>query len=277
MHRYGGATTDSQQSDCDMKLGFVGTGALTSAIVTGLKSVPDNSISILLSPRNEEIAAGLAAEFKDVRIASSNQEVLDGSDVVMLAVRPQIAADVLPELTFRPDHMVISLMATISLDEVQTLVMPARQVSKALPMPMVARRIAPTIVYPPSPIAAEIFGRLGKVIPVDNAGEFDALSVVTATFATYFQYLDTISTWVAGQGVAEEKARDYVAGIFKALAHASEADPKSNFEHLAKEYATRGGINEQVVRELGARGVFRAFSESLDNVHRRIIGASEQN
>lgn len=54
-----------------MKLGFIGTGALTAAIVAGLKSVADNSVSVVLSPRNEEIAAGLAARYADVRIAAA--------------------------------------------------------------------------------------------------------------------------------------------------------------------------------------------------------------
>ena len=79
-----------------MKLGFIGTGALTSAIVTGLKSDPDNSVSILLSPRNEDIAASLASRYRDVRVAPDNQAVLDACDTVMLAVRPQLAHDVLP-------------------------------------------------------------------------------------------------------------------------------------------------------------------------------------
>ena len=255
-----------------MKLGFIGTGALTSAIVTGLKSHPGDSPSILLSPRNADIAAELAASYPDVTVAPDNQSVLDDCDIAMLAVRPQIAGDVLPVLEFRPEHVVISLMATISLEQVAAFAAPARRIVKALPMPMVARRIAPTIVYPPDQVAAEIFGRLGKVIPVADAAEFDALSVVTATFATYFKHLDTIAKWVSAQGVAEDKVRDYVAGIYTALAHAPEAAPHSDFSELAQEYATRGGINEQVVRELSDKGVFEAFAESLDNVHRRIIG-----
>jgi pyrroline-5-carboxylate reductase len=63
-----------------MKLGFIGTGALTAAIVGGLKSIADNSVSVLLSPRNEEIAASLASRYPDVRVASDNQAVLDACD-----------------------------------------------------------------------------------------------------------------------------------------------------------------------------------------------------
>jgi len=44
-----------------MKLGFVGTGAITSAIVTGLNASDAARDSILVSPRNAEVAAALAA------------------------------------------------------------------------------------------------------------------------------------------------------------------------------------------------------------------------
>lgn len=255
-----------------MKLGLIGTGALTAAIVGGLKSIADNSVSVLLSPRNEEMAASLASRYPDVRVASDNQAVLDACDTVMLAVRPQIAHQVLPELRFRRDHHLISLIATVSLEDIAALTGPAGHVTKALPMPMIAHRLGATIIYPPDPDAAALFGRLGKVIEVENANEFDALSVATATYDSYFKYLDTIHSWLKDHGVGEGKARDYIASLFKALGNAPETLPDANFMHLAQDYATRGGINEQVVRELTARNVFERFAESLDGVHRRITG-----
>ena len=258
-----------------MKLGFIGTGALASAIVTGLKSAPDSSASVLLSPRNEEIAADLASRYPDVRVASDNQAVLDDCDTVMLAVRPQIAHDVLQQLQFRSDHHVVSLIATLSRQEIAALIAPVAHVTKALPMPMVAYRQGATIIYPPDPAMAALFERLGKVIEVENSGEFNALSVATATFATYFKYLDTIHTWLKNHGVADAKARDYVVALFKALGNAPEKTPDAGFTLLAKDYATRGGINEQVLREMMARGVFDAFAESLEGAHRRITASNE--
>lgn len=256
-----------------MKLGFVGTGALTAAIVAGLKSVADNAVSVLLSPRNEEIAAGLASRFKDVRVAPDNQAVLDGSDTVMLAVRPQVAHEVIPSLRFRADHHVVSLIATLSLGDIATLVAPAHRLTKALPMPMIALRQGATILYPPDRDMAAFFGNLGKAIEVENASEFDALSVVTATYASYFKYLDTIHTWLKAQGIDEAKGRDYVATLFKALANAPETAPEASFMHLSQEYATRGGINEQVLNELSKAGLFDAFNLSLDGVHKRIVAS----
>lgn len=256
-----------------MKLGFIGTGALTSAIVTGLKSVADDAVSVVLSPRNEEISADLASRYVDVGVAPDNQAVLDNCDMVMLAVRPQVAHDVLSGLRFHRSHHVVSLIATLSLEDVAALTAPAERVTKALPMPMVAYRQGPTIIYPPDAGVAALFGSLGKVIEVEDADEFDALSVVTAMFATYFKQLETIHGWLKKHGVADAKAREYIAATFKALAGVPETAPDQDFTHLAKDYATRGGINEQVLRELTARNVFGALAESLHSVHRRILGA----
>lgn len=256
-----------------MKLGFIGTGALTSAIVTGLKSVPGNSVSVFLSPRNEEIAAGLASRYFDVQVAADNQAVLDHCDTVMLAVRPQIARDVLSELRFRPDHHVVSLIATLSREDVAALIAPVTQVTKALPMPMIAHRQGPIIISPRDERISALFDKLGKVIEIEEPAEFDALSVVTATFATYFRYLDTIQTWLTEHGVANGKARDYIVTLYKALANAPEMLPDVDFMHLAQDYATRGGINEQILRELTDRGVFDIFAESMEGVHRRITAS----
>lgn len=256
-----------------MKLGFIGTGALTAAIVTGLKSFADNAVSILLSPRNEEIAADLVSRFEDVRVAPDNQAVLDGSDMVMLAVRPQVAHQVIPSLRFRPDHRVVSLIATISLQEISTLVAPAHRLTKALPMPMIALRQGATIISPPDKDIATFFGKLGKAIEVEDAREFDALSVVTATYASYFKYLDTVHSWLRSQGVDEIKGRDYIASLFKALANAPDTAPEADFMHLSQDYATRGGINEQILRELTDAGLFDIFAQSLDRVHKRITAS----
>ncbi len=255
-----------------MKLGFIGTGALTAAIVTGLKSHTGEPEPILLSPRNADTAAGLAARFADVHVAADNQAVLDRCDTVFLAVRPQVAHAVLADLRFRPDHHVVSLIATLSREQVAVLVAPAMRVTKALPMPMVAHRQGATIICPPDKGMAALFGRLGTVTEVEDAAEFDALSVATATFAAYFKYLETLHSWLKNHGVADARARDYVTALFKGLASAPETAPDMDFMHLAEDYATRGGLNEQVLRELSAKGLFEAFTESLDGIHRRITG-----
>ena len=254
-----------------MKLGFVGTGAITAAIVTGLNSGFGEQHSIRLSPRNAKIAFDLATRFPGVSVAASNQDVLDSSDVVVLAVRPQVALSVVSELRFRPDHRVISLVPTFSLASISDLVAPATKVTRAVPLPSVADRRGSTPIYPPDRLVAELFDRLGTAIQVQSESEFDALCAATATIASYFTFADTIASWLAGHGVSGPKARDYVTRIFAGLnVEVTERSLKS----LADEHATRGGINAQLLAHLVEHHVFENLSQGLDAVLRRIVSES---
>jgi pyrroline-5-carboxylate reductase len=132
-----------------MQLGFIGTGEITSSIVTGLSSPGVTAHSIWLSPRNSAIANGLANRFRGISVASCNQEVLNHSDTIVIAVRPSAARDVLAELRFRPDHQVISLVSALSLRSLSELVVPAVRIARAAPLPSTAKRLSPTAIYPP--------------------------------------------------------------------------------------------------------------------------------
>ncbi|MBW2122428.1 MAG: NAD(P)-binding domain-containing protein, partial [Deltaproteobacteria bacterium] len=104
-----------------MRLGFVGTGSITCALVEGLCTAEKPPARILVSPRNPEKAAGLAARFLQVEVAPDNQAVVDGTDCVFLAVLPQIASGVLREIRFRSDQTVVSLIALTPIDQVRRL------------------------------------------------------------------------------------------------------------------------------------------------------------
>ena len=60
-----------------MNIGFLGTGAITSAMVTGLCSEDGGRYGICVSPRNQGVSAQLAARFPQVTVAESNQAVLE--------------------------------------------------------------------------------------------------------------------------------------------------------------------------------------------------------
>jgi pyrroline-5-carboxylate reductase len=184
-----------------MQLGFIGTGEITSSIVTGLSSPGVTAHSIWLSPRNSAIANGLANRFQGISVASGNQEVLDNSDTIVIAVRPSAARNVLAELRFRPDHQVISLVSALSLRSLSELVVPAARIARAVPLPSTAKRLSPKGIYPVDPVAVELFAAVGTVFPVEKENEFDAICATTATIASYFGFNETIASWLEQQGV----------------------------------------------------------------------------
>jgi len=257
-----------------MRIGFIGTGTITSAIVSGLNSVGSTTFTFLLSPRNADVASSLASAFDNVTVAASNQAVLDDCDTIMLAVRPQVAVDALESLHFRPDHHVISLMALISIERVQALVAPATRVVRAIPLPMVAMRAAVTVLYPEDSTARAIFNQVGSTIVLDSPEHFSAFSTATATMAPYFAFAGEVTDWLTRQGVAPATARSYIGGMFRGLASVAANPSAEPFPALARKFATSGGINEQVLAHLTQVGALKAVSDALDGVLYRMTEAS---
>ena len=251
-----------------MAYGVLGVGAIGAAIVTGLCENVDDAPQVLLSPRNGEIATGLAERFGSVDVAADNQAVVDGAGVVILCVRPQVAQTVLAELRFPADRVVISAIAGMSIEALQRLLAPATDIARVIPLPSVARREGITPVHPPGAAAIALFDRLGETIEVADVKAFEAFAASTATIAAHFAYLNAIATWLERQEIPAAAATRYVASIFAGLAEPTRSGER--FEQLAREHATPGGINEQFRDELEQAGLFENVSLGLQRILDRL-------
>jgi len=254
-----------------MRLGFIGTGTITQAVVTGMLRFGVSFDSLSLSPRNAEKAAALAALDGRIQVCRSNQDVLDTSDVVCLAVVPQIAAGVLSELRFDARHHVISFIAGFPIAKVRELTGTEGKVARAVPLPAVAEGKGSTAICPPDDVARSIFSALGKAVEVDDEDKFDALSAVTATMASFYAVLEAQASWLVRQGLDYDAARSYLSGFCVGLAHDT-TKSRTPFAELVAHSMTPGGLNEQVHTEFSKRGTYSHFGEALDRILTRVKG-----
>jgi pyrroline-5-carboxylate reductase len=253
-----------------MTLGFVGTGTISAAVVHGLQSASWDA-NIVVSPRNAEIARGLAERYPKVRVASGNQRVVDDCGTVILAIRPQIAHEVITSLKFRPDHHIISLIPAVSLKYLQSVTAPSAEVTRAVPLPSASYRQGPTVLYPPTPAVKELFDQVGTAIPLESEDEFDAFTTATATLSSYFGFAETIASWLVQQGISYDKAHIYVGQMLRGLSAATVAMPDLSFDKLAEEHQTHGGLNEQVYNAITTGRKFVELQRAMDGVLQRLI------
>ena len=255
-----------------MRLGFIGTGTITTAMVTGLCTAAETPEHILVSPRNAERAAGLAEAFTQVAVAKDNQEVIDGSDWVFLAVLPKMAQEVLSPLRFRSGQRIVSLIATLSAAELADLVAPASAIVRVVPLPPVARHLGPIAICPPDPEVAELLDRIGSAVEVEDERQLYALWSVTALMAPYFALLAKTTDWLAAQGVEAAAGSRYAGAMFHGLSLFGAEAGAEGFDPLTEEHQTPGGLNEQALRELAAAGWYDAVGAVLDNILARLEG-----
>jgi pyrroline-5-carboxylate reductase len=255
-------------------IGFVGVGTIAEALITGMCANGEHRADFLLSPRSAERVDRLAARHRFVTVAASNQAVVDGAEIVFLAVTPQIAEQVLGQLRFRPGQRIVSLIATFDTARLGPLVAPAEAIHRVTPLPAVARRMGPLMLYPASPDIAPLLEGLGQLITLGDEQELDALLAVTGFMASYFGLLGSIETWLADQGVGRERANAFVASFFNALGVTGEERAGEGFDHLIVDHSTPGGLNEQAWRELRAAGWTGLSGEALDLLRARIGGTA---
>jgi pyrroline-5-carboxylate reductase len=174
-----------------MRYGFVGAGEITAAIVEGLSADIADPPTVFLSPRGRSVGEELSSRFPNVHVCGSNQDVLENATCVVLAVRPEIARDVLAELRFRPDHVLISALAGVRLTQLREWAAPAAEVVRSIPLPPAARRQSLTAMYPDNTEARALFDSIGGSVVPDAEKDLDVFSAATATFAAHLDYLLT--------------------------------------------------------------------------------------
>lgn len=259
-------------------LGFVGTGTITAAMVRGLKTSDLQGRPILLSPRNAAMAAELASGFAGVSVAADNQAVVDGAQTVFLAIRPQIAEDVIRPLRFRPGQSVVSLVAGLQLASLRDWIGPDVTLTRAVPLPFVAQRQGVTPIYPPNADMALLFNQLGCAIEVDTVEAYDTYAAASALMGSYFGIIELATGWMCRQGLAEDDSAAYLRGLFHSLGNVLASHPDSPAAQLRAEHSTRGGLNELAFQRFVDSGGESALTEALgavlDRVTRQRLGFS---
>ena len=93
-----------------MILGFIGIGKISSSVITGISKTNIKYKKIILSPRNKIISKSIKKKYKKIYIAKSNQEVINKSDWVFLAVTPEVGKRIIKNLQFTSKKPIISFI-----------------------------------------------------------------------------------------------------------------------------------------------------------------------
>lgn len=264
---------DSAAAALPATIGVVGVGTIASAVVRGLCSPggPSPPPKFVLSPRGAAKAAALAQEFPaSVRVAGSNQEVVDAVDCVIVAVLPKQAEDVLTSLTFREGQQVLSLIAIVKLARLKEIVAPATECAIGVPLPAVAQRRGATLLIPSRPFARNIFNILGSCVVAEDEAHFKRMQCITALMGDLYKRQLTAQEWLESHGVPRPDAAAWVGASFATMAADSSRPGPDTFERLVAEQ-TPGGLNEMTWRGQEEDGNYKAIKYSLDAVHHRLI------
>ena len=115
--------------------GFIGAGKMATALIRGmLRSGVAGTATIAASDPLESARSGLAAD-TGIRVFEANAPVVERSDVLVLAVKPQTMPQVLSQLRplSGPGHLVVSIAAGVSIATLVEGLGPDRRIVRVMP------------------------------------------------------------------------------------------------------------------------------------------------
>ena len=253
-----------------MRLGFIGTGKIASSVITGVCTSKILFQKILVSPRNRNIAQKLKKRFRKVNIAKTNQEIVDKCSWIFLAVTPKIGKKILKKLKFRSNQKIISFIATINLDQLKKYIGKNVKIVRAIPLPPISLKKGPVPICPPDKQVKSFFDKIGTTVEIKNEKLSKNFWATSAIMAPFYEILKVLSDWLVKKGIKRNEAQKYITSLFVALSVDSANNSIKHLRHLVADSQTRGGLNEQAVKELRKAKFYKSLEKSLNNILKRL-------
>ena len=253
-----------------MKLGFIGTGKITSSVVTGICGSKISFKKIILSPRNRSIARDLKRKFKKVVIAKNNQEIINSCNWIFLAVTPNVGEKIIKHLKFKSSQTVISFISTMTLAQLKQAIKVKATIIRAIPLPPISLKKGPVPIFPPNKKVKNFFNKLGTTVEITNEKLSKNFWSTSGMMAPFYELLSTMSNWLVKRGVKRDKAQKYITSLFVALSEDAVVNSKKDLKYLVKDSQTPKGLNEQGVKELKKAGFYKATNKTLSSILKRL-------
>ena len=251
-----------------MNIGFLGSGHITSSIIEGISKSKLKIKKIYISPRNKLISKKISKRFKKVNIAINNQQVIDRSNWVFLAVTPQVGSKILSKLTFSENKKIISLISTINLEKLKKYTK-NKNISRVIPLPFIGMRKGPIIICPKNNKLKNFFKHLGKVIELKSEKTSKAFWSTSSFMASFYFLLNQTSNWLTSKGIRRKDAEDYTRELFLALSKDAINKNKSSLKQLVLESQTPGGTNAYVLNQLKKKKFYKVQQTVLNSIFKK--------
>lgn len=249
-----------------MRLGFLGTGTIATAVVRGIAADGHN---ILVSERGRANSSRLAREHPNIAVAE-NRSVVSNSDTVFLGSTASAAVEMLEPLDFGHEQEVISFMVGIDRDEINDLVAPARCSAVMIPFPSIARGGSPVLTFPASEIVETLFGRQNTVIALDSADDFNEFLSAQAVLSPIAMMLATASDWLGSRTGNCSEAERFLRQLIASSLLPRPVNGDDSLRDLLDSLNTPGGLNQQLRNHVGDHGSYDNLVKGLDILSERM-------
>jgi pyrroline-5-carboxylate reductase len=203
-----------------MKLGFIGAGNMGGAVIRGLiESGAAKAEDINVIRKNAEAAKKMADEL-GVKIYNDYKSFAEDSDVLFVAVKPNVFPTLLPEISgfLNAEKIIVSMAAGISTERVEELLGFKLPVIRIMPNVNASIRLSATAVCRNDAVSDKVYTDVKKLlegiglvteVPENQFAIFTAIAGCSPAYV--YMFIDALAKGAVKAGMNKQKALEIAA------------------------------------------------------------------
>lgn len=266
----------------DKTIGFIGGGNMAEALIKGLLGGACRAKNIVVSDPARDRLSHLETQY-GVATAADNSQLARSSNIVILAVKPQVMSEVLSECAgaFDEQTLLVSILAGIDTRALEGQFGKDIRVIRTMPNTPALVSEGATALCPGKfaakddlAEAAELFETVGRVVTVSEA-QMDAVTGLSGSGPAYvFAFIEALADGGVFEGLPRETALTLATQTVLGAAHLV----RESGEHPAQlkdRVCSPGGTTicgVQALEERGFRGTVLSAVSAASRRSRRLGG-----
>ena len=252
---------------------FIGAGNMARSLIAGLTE-DEMHYNIRISDPNPEQLQGIQQHWPTINAFSDNIEAIEGSDVVVLAVKPQLmelVCEPLQSIIQTENPLIISIAAGITINNLSTwlkntdaaIVRCMPNTPSLVQSGMTGLFANAAVSTEQSNIAESILRAVGSTLWLSNEEALDAVTAVSGSGpAYYFLVMEAMQKAAQELGLSAEDSRLLVLQTaFGAAKLALESSDDASI--LRQRVTSKGGTTEAAINKLIGGGLPALFEEAM--------------
>lgn len=239
------------------KIAFIGAGNMAKAIIAGLVNggYPAGLITASSPSLTKESELH---KLYGINCTNDNIESAHQADVVVLAVKPQMMAEVCTPLHQQLDlsgKLILSIAAGINVERFYQILGPV-DIIRIMPNTPSLIGFGMSGLYSPPDVSAgdrtfaeALMKSVGKVCWVDNeSGINGVIAAAGSAPAYFFLFMEAMQQEAERLGFSTQAARELVQQAALGAAHLVEANPQIEIVTLRQQVTSKGGTTAEALR-----------------------------
>ncbi len=267
------------------KIAIMGAGNMGTSLLGGLLANQFPREQLWITDPDPEKLRHLRDQFK-IHTSEKNSEAVNSADIIILAVKPQVIADVIREfLPFISSKkpLIISIAAGIRETDLQNWLGGHMPIVRCMPNTPALIRAGASALYANAFVSAKqhalaesILRAVGTVVWLEEEKQMDAVTALSGSGPAYFFFVIE-ALQIAGEklGLQPEIAR--LLTLQTAVGSARMAmECNESAQELRQRVTSKGGTTEAALRILEEGQMTELFSNALKSAKKRSEELAEQ-